>query len=225
MIYDKLAHALSPEQIKESVRKHVDKQYNEAKKGITDEKVKQELADAADKQQEMMLNKVMEYRSDIYERFGNVNHAFDGFSEIVRSEYTEFMKNNRSPFDLNRAYDETVRYLEAYEEIANNIQSISEDLYKKTTTKILTTIKKPLLQLTPQTPKKKATDDVKVNDVKVNKTKAEYHDFVKRYRAIHNNMAPMQARTEIKEKGLWEKYQNGSYKLEEEESKTPKKKG
>jgi hypothetical protein len=44
MIDDKLAHALSPEQIKESVEKHVNKQYNEAKKGITDEKEKQELA-------------------------------------------------------------------------------------------------------------------------------------------------------------------------------------
>jgi hypothetical protein len=213
-INDTLTQALSPEQIKEIVKKHVDKQYNEAKKDITNEKEKQELADAADKQQEMMFYRVMKHRSDIYERFSNINNAYDRFSKIVVSEYSEYNKNG-SPFDLNRAYDETVQYLEVYEEIGNNIKSISEDLYEKKPTKILTTIKKPLLQLTPQTPKKKKKnpDDVKVNEVKPNKTKDEYHEFVKQYRATHNNMGSKQATTEISNKGLWEKYKNGTYNL------------
>ena len=213
-INDTLTQALSPEQIKEIVKKHVDKQYNEAKKDITNENEKQELADAADKQQEMIFYRVMKHRSDIYERFSNINNAYDRFSKIVVSEYSEYNKNG-SPFDLNRAYDETVQYLEVYEEIGNNIKSISEDLYEKKPTKILTTIKKPLLQLTPQTPKKKTKnpDDVKVNEVKPNKTKDEYHEFVKQYRATHNNMGSKQATTEISNKGLWEKYKNGTYKL------------
>ncbi len=36
---------------------------------------------------------------------------------------------------------------------------------------------------------------------------------LKQYRATHNNMRSKQAATEISNKGLWQKYKNGTYKL------------